>query len=448
MWTRDRIQAKLSAEAGVNLATHMLVAGAELPVGIAPTPILGTPGAYEDLPGGMGSVYVTVDPNNDNTIVTNANAFMIRCIANVPGTTRETYGMNAIVMPENLARFSVFMDDPSTDGYYADGYRFDGPFYANGPICIYSSSPTHENDPFFYSLQLTSDYYVYGTGAGGSHETTPAAGNLQMQPYNRLLMGPPYFEMGADPIPFGPDELNWEGIRTAARNGGLELIVPTDITDGSRMILRGDSTLTIMYDEYGAETVYDLSTLDKPAIWIENPGERVYLRGDTSDPFDMALTIGMMGDLYMSGDLTYANRDLEDPDNRIILGLLSVYGDMIIADDPDSPEPAWAGYEINTNSSFEYDAVLVSLDGQLKAEIYSQPATQCQFLLLGGYMIQEEGYTGTPTAGFDISVYFDPRLLTMHPPFFPTTANWNNVMFDDVPDMLEGWVTNGLHPYY
>ena len=196
--------------------------------------------------------------------------------------------------------------------------------------------------------------------------------------------------------------------------------------------------------------MYDLSDLDKPAIWIENPGERLYLKGVKTDPFDMALTIGMMGDLYMSGDLVYENRNLEDPDNRIILGLMTVYGDLIIADDPDpsNPELGWPGYEINTEGSFEYDAVLVSLDGVLQAENWGEPAGPQEFLLVGGYMIQEEGYTSTYTSGFDISVYFDPRLLTMHPPFFPTTANWNNIMFEDVPDIEEQWVTNGWNPHY
>lgn len=450
VWTRDRMQARFSAEGAINLATHMLVAGASLPDTLTATPILGTISSFEALPGEMGSAFVTVDPNDSNKVVTSANAFMLRCIAEVQGSTIETYGMQAIVMPENLARFSVFMDDPSTDGYYADGYRFDGPFYANGPICIYSSSPTHDNDPFFYSLQLTSDYYIYGTGAGGSHETTPAAGNLQMQPYNRLLMGPPYFELGIEPIPFGPDELDWEGARTAARNGGLEL----DLEDGARIRLEGDSTMVIRQTAGGADEIYDLATIDNPVVWIDNEiNERVYLAGDGFESWDMALTIGMMGSLYMSGDLLYANRDLEDPDNKTLLGLMCVYGDLIIADQPNAPEAGWDDFQINTEGGLEYDAVIVTLDGVLEAEKYWEPdpgTGKCAvFFLMGGYMIQEEGYTGTSGGqGFDISVYFDPRLLTMHPPYFPTTANWRNVMWVDVPDITAIQVDEGLNPVY
>ncbi|MCD6587100.1 MAG: hypothetical protein J7K88_00960, partial [Candidatus Fermentibacteraceae bacterium] len=210
IWAKDRIQAKLTAEAGINLATHMLVSGASLPPGTAPQDILGTEVSFFDLPGDMGAVYATVDPSDANEQVTSANAYKIRCIATVPGRTMDTYGMESILMPENLARFSVFMDNPSTGGYYGDGYRFDGPFYANGPVNVQSSSPTHDNDPFFYTFRLTSDYYVT---SGGTHVTTPATGNLQMRPYNRLSMGAPYFELGIDPIPFGAGELDWQGVR-------------------------------------------------------------------------------------------------------------------------------------------------------------------------------------------------------------------------------------------
>ena len=452
LWTRERIQAKLSAEAGVNLGIHKLVAGAALPTSLEPEPILGTFGSFENLPGNMGSVFVTVDPCNENDRVTNANAFRLRCIADVPGATViSNYGMEAIVMPENLARFSVFMDSPDTTGYYADGYRFDGPFYGNGPISVYSSSVSGVNDPFFYSLHLTSDYYIYGN-PNGPHASAPAVGNLEMQPYNRLSMGSPYFEMGIDTIPFGKNELDWQGVRNAAYSGGLVLSeAANQIEDGSRLVLRGDSTLVVKLHSGGPETSYDLSpsSIDNPVVWLENAAShRVYLSGYQTDYWDMPLTVGMYGSLYMSGELKYENSDLEDPDNTIILGLISVDGDMIIADDPDSNETGWAGFQIMTDHAFEYDAVLVSLEGVLKAEDYHAPDPMAEFLLLGGYMIDSEGYTGTGDKGFDISVYFDPRLLTMHPPFFPTTANWLNTMWADKPDMTALQVRDGLNPRY
>jgi len=445
IWTRDRIQAKLSAEAGINLATHMLIAGASLPTALEPAPILGTETSPFVLPGGMGSVYATVDPSNQNEYVVTANAFMIRCISTVPGTTLETFGMASIVMPENLARFSVFMENPNTSGYYGDGYRFDGPFYANGPIRVQSSSATHENDPFFYSLRLTSDYYL---AVGSTHQTTPTdGGNLEMRPYHRLCLGAPYFELGIDPIPFGEDELDWQGVRSAALADGLYLTI-AEVPDNSRLCLKGD-TLWVKTDSLAVTDVYYLGDMENPVVWIENdPSDRFFLRGNQNQGLDMALTIGCYGDVYMSGRLSYENEDLQDPTNEDLLGIMSVNGDMIIADE--SVDAGWTGesWVVSTQGGFTYSAVLVALEGDLFAENHKWPNTGVvEFRIQGGYMIQAEGYTSTGTKGFDIGVYFDPRLLFMHPPFFPTTANWNTTMWAEKPDMLPSDVTNGIPTY-
>ncbi len=448
IWARDRIQAKLSAEAGINLATHMLMAGASLPADSLPEDILGTEISFFDLPGDIGSVYASVDPSNSNNKVTSANAYLIRCIASVPGLTMDTYGMQSIVMPENLARFSVFMNNPSTSGYYGDGYRFDGPFYANGPVRVISTSPSSENDPFFYSFRLTSGYYV---SQGNTPITTPSTGNLEMQPYNRLLMGPPFFDLNVDPIPFGEDELDWEGVRSAAQTNGLYFPAGS-ITDSTRLALKGD-TLLIKAAPGAVVQEYYLGDLENPVVWIENgTDECFFLRSSQLQGLNIPLTIGCRGDVYMSGELSYENTDLQDPDNEQILGVMTVNGDLVIADDPgDQFEWGSQSFWVDTKDGFNYYAVIVALEGDLYASNYHYPPGPQEFRLNGGYMIQEEGYTSSSFgggSGFDIGVYFDPRLLYMHPPFFPTTANWNTTMWADKPDMTVNDVANGTHPEY
>ncbi len=450
IWARDRIQAKLSAEAGVNLATHMLTAGAALPPDSNPGDILGTENSFYDLPGGMGSVYASVDPSNENDRVTSANAYMIRCLARVPGRTMDTYGMQCIVMPENLARFSVFMDNPTTNGYYTDGYRFDGPFYANGAVRVISPSASTENDPFFYSFNLTSGYYL---SQGNTHRTTPSNGNLQMQPFNRLSMGPPFFDLNVDPIPFGANELNWQGVRSAAQTDGLYFASGT-IADSSRLALKGD-TLMIKATPASAVQKFYLGGLVNPVVWIENAqDECFFLRGSQLLGLNMPLTIGCRGDVYMSGELTYENTDLQDQANQQLLGIMTVNGDLIIADEklvgdqsPWNPAP----FHIDTKNGLNYYAVIVALEGNLVASNHRWPLGPQEFRLNGGYMVQEEGYTSSGYnggSGFDIGVLFDPRLLYMHPPFFPTTANWITIMWAEVPDMTVNEVSSGGHPYY
>ena len=447
IWTRDRIQAKLSAEAGVNLATHYLMGGASLPTDSTPAPILGTEMTPFVLPGDIGSVYATVDPSNENDQVTTANAYMIRCVAYDAG--EEEFGIEAIVMPENLARFSVFMDEPSLDGYYGDGYRFDGPFYANGPIAVFSYSATHENDVFFYSLSLTSDHYAYSTFGPGVSAYAPAIGNLEMRPYERLCLGAPYFEMSVDTIPFGSDELDWQAVRSAAQAGGLYLN-STDVPNGSRLALKND-TLFVRPTAASTATAYDLASLVNSVVWIENSvTDRFYLRSNQLPVFglNMGLTIATIGNIYMSGPLYYENMDPEDPHNTDMLGLMTVNGNLIIADDP-GPEPAWGSesFQITTDDSLTYCGVLVSLDGVLRAEDHWAPTPTAEFRIMGGYMIKEEGYTGSSSTGFNMGVHFDPRLLYMHPPFFPTTGNWQTTMWGERPNMTAIDVTHGIPEY-
>jgi len=54
---------------------------------------------------------------------------------------------------------------------------------------------------------------------------------------------------------------------------------------------------------------------------------------------------------------------------------------------------------------------------------------------MGGYMVQTEGYTGTGSAGYDMQVYFDPRLMTMHPPFFPNNGRWHVLYWTEESNM-------------
>ncbi|PIE52396.1 hypothetical protein CSA37_06290 [Candidatus Fermentibacteria bacterium] len=448
IWTRDRMQSRYTAEAGIHLATHMVVAGASLPTASSPEDILGTVSSPEVLPGSLGSAYVTVHSNRNNEDLISSNAYMFNCIGFNPGGSDST-GVRAVVSPLNLARFSVFMDDPTIEGAYTDGYRFDGPFYANGPVRVVSDTPNHEKDPFFYSFQLTSDYYV--SDWSGTHATGPAIGNLQMRPFERLSMGAPYFELEVDTIPFGKNEINWQGVRNAAISGGL-YFTAEEVPDGTRFRLV-QNTLELKTADGSPEQIFDLNALENPVIWFDNnSSDRMYVRGhgDPSFGMDSALTVGMNGDLYLAGNLVYSNQDLEDPENHCLVGFITVDGSFIIAEDPDlSGNPDWVGgWQIDTEGDFQVNAVLLALEGVLEAENYRKPEPgPAQFTVVGGYMIQNEGFTSTNTTGFDISVNFDPRLLSMHPPFFPTTGNWNTTMWEYVPGMTRSAVKIGIEEW-
>ena len=307
----------------------------------------------------------------------------------------------------SYAYYCCFMNDPSLDGYYADGFVVDGPFRANGPVVIHSSTPGRDNDPWFYSITLSSDYYLYGFGSSGVPCSTAQYENLWIEPYELMQQGSPWFDLGAEPLPFGPDYVDWQSIRTAAQNGGLFL----SLQDEARVILR-DSVLTVMETQFGNETVYQLSELGSPAVWIENgPSDRVYIRGSSDSHCAEEITMGGYGDFYLSGELVCQGDGM--------VGLVSVYGDLVIADDPETVEPGWPGYEIETDESLGFQCSMMALDGRFMAESWWEPTPQAVFDVIGGMQVQEHGYTGTYVSGFHIEFSYDERLLTENPPYYP-----------------------------
>ena len=443
-WSRDRIQVKLTAESGANLAVHMIMGGEDIPQGKVPEWFLGNNLTWFQLPDPLGEVVVAVDPNNRNDQVLSANSYEVRSMGRVNTTDGPlTFGMTTGVMPENVARFSVFMDSPDVSGYYGDGYKFDGPFYANGPVWIYSRSLGFNNDPYFYSLTLTSPYYL--AQSTKVQATQPAVsgggGNLRLQPYDRMLMGAPYFELNAEPIPFGSDELDWTSVRNAAQNGGL-VLSGTQVANRMRMMIRND-TLMVKLTEFGPVTKYWLDTLTNPVVWIEMPalGQDIYLRSYGNmrvDGLSMPLTIGTRGNIVMSGNMLYQNDDPLDPNNDTMLGLMTVNGNLLIArcQTAQGFPGHWPdGFAIETHMNVEYNAVLLALDGVIQAQDWRYPDPFRTFLVMGGYMVQTEGYTGTGSAGYDMQVHFDPRLMTMHPPFFPNNGRWHVLWWAEKPLM-------------
>ncbi|MGM0627232.1 MAG: hypothetical protein ACQETZ_03635 [Candidatus Fermentibacterota bacterium] len=456
VWKRDNMQARYSAEAGTALAVHMIMGGADVPGGDMPQAFLGSvdPEVWYDLPGDLGEVMVYVDPHDENEQVASANSYAVRGLARIPTSDGyRTYGMETAVMPENFARFACFLDEPDLSGAYADGYRFDGPFFANDPVRVVSNSPGRNNDPWFYSFQLTSDYYVAGWGS--THATTPhPLSDLYLEPYERMLLGPPYFELGAEPIPFGPSEVKWQAARDAAQSGGIFFdgsLYPS-LPSGTRMIVGSDSIWA--RTPGGTEYSYFIAdtALAKRVIWVENgPGDQLWIKGDPTAAVidslgvDSLLTIGCNGDIWFYGPLLYANDDMDDPENKCMLGLISIYGDLVMADDPDDNSGIdWASpfhIEMGVGTGgmggeeITYDAVVMALSGEFKAERYWEPTPMSDFNLVGGYIVNNEGYTTTSGAGLNSVIHYDTRLMTMHPPYFPQTGKWGTVYWKEWPEL-------------
>jgi hypothetical protein len=456
-WNQERIQARYTAEAAANLSVKMIMGGADVPQGLDPRQFLPVPPAvgWLDLPGtDLGEAIVWIDPSDHNPEVWDGDAYGLRALGRVPNTEGGfyTYGMETVVIPENFCRFATFLNKEVLGGYYGDGYRFDGPFFCNGPVCLWSGSVSAANDIWFYKFGLAADHYHFDQGWGSNDETSPIVGNLTIQPTERMQMGAPYFELGADSIPFGPDDVNWQDCRTAAMSGGLYFDASSalgELPNNTRLILMNDS-LFVKTSSIAAVQKFYLGGLANKVVWIDNNAtDRIYIKSmppyvSGADPIcptglSSELTIGMNGHLYIAGPLQYYNRDVQDPDNNIILGLLSVYGDFVLARDPiyfggtDWLDP----WKIVTDGNLELDATVMVLSGHYVAENAGAPPGPADFLLMGGYIVDDEGITSTMTSGWDTVIYFDPRLLSMHPPFFPQTGRWDVLYWAQRPELDE-----------
>jgi hypothetical protein len=274
-----------------------------------------------------------------------------------------------------------------------------------------------------------------------------------MQPIERMMLGAPHFELGVDPIPFGPDEVNWQDARDAAQSGGL-YFASGELPSGTRMIICQD-TLFVKTSDAAAEQYFTLDSLENPVVWIDNGAADIlyiksmppYVTGSTPtspNGLSLALTIGCNGTICPLGPLQYQNRDLLDPDNVIMLGLLSVYGDFMIPFDPSiSGGSDWNDpYKIMMDNDVEIDAVVMDLDGEFRAQDWTWPRPIADFMIMGGYIVNDEGYTTWgSTGGWNTVIYYDTRLMTMHPPFFPQTGRWDVVYWEELPDLDEHLIT-------
>ena len=464
-WAKERIQARFTAEAGTNMAIYMIMEGADVPQGDDPIQFLPETGDWYELGDELGWVLVYVDPHNENNEVAAANAYEVRCLSKVISEDQvEMYGIASLILPRNFAVYATFLNNAG-GGYFGDGYRFDGPFHSNSVVQLSSATIGRDQDPWFYSLAIAENHYLYRVPGTGITEvaTAPHHKNLYIEPYEKMIMGEPFFELDVDEIPFSSTEVGWQGAYNAAVAGGLVL---SGLQDRTRMIILHD-TLMVMENETAPVVKYCISDLANPVVWIDNgSSETVYLKTEEQDPershgLTTALTIGVNGNLCVSGPIMYEDIDLLNDSNRVMLGLVVKEGDFTIAVDPDmvtgvddwvladTTDKTWdiSTCKFDYSNGIQVDAVIMVLDGYFQLENvesanmlwWSNPAID--FEIVGGYIVNEEYITtwvsGTETYGFLTFVTYDPRLMTMHPPYFPQTGVWDTAYWDERPDMID-----------
>lgn len=327
----------------------------------------------------------------------------------------------AVSISADSGSYSDFLFLIDEQGYFRDSTIWNGPVRGNGVLFIRSYTPGRDNDPWFYSLTtaLDSIYTILPDTFVIISSTLPhpLETYLWVEPYELMCEGPPWFNLGADTIPFGADKVNWQSTYYAAVESGLCF---TSVASGTRVILESDSIhLRETFD--GPVLSYCISDLSEPVVWIDNAsGDDIFIRSippDSGSGITVPVTLGCSGNVYIMGDIRY------EPLSAGMLGLITVNGDIMIADTP--LNELWEGiWAIETEIDMLCSGSLLIIDGVFCAENAWEPHPAVDFTIFGGIQLVREWITayisGSNTWGYFIEHDFDQRLFDVSPPFYPT----------------------------
>lgn len=315
--------------------------------------------------------------------------------------------------------YLLFLNTTGT-GVFSDGTVMNGPVRSNGPFLLRSLTPGRENDPWFYSLTSAADS-IYTTLPDtflfiSSTEPHPEGTYLWVEPYELMSQGPPWFNLGADSIPFGSENVDWQSAHDAALGSGLYI---DGLEPGARVIIEADSIHLKETPDSEVQS-YCLSSFSEQVVWIGNgPDEHIFLRSmppDSGPGITIPMTLGCNGSVYIMGDVLY------EPVSGGMLGLIVKNGDVIIADTPeyDPWEGIWA---VETEQEMVCSGSILAMDGILYTEFPWEPHPAVDFTIAGGIQMEDYGITafisGPNTYGYFLQFDFDSRYFTASPPFYP-----------------------------
>ncbi|MFO8184693.1 MAG: T9SS type A sorting domain-containing protein, partial [Candidatus Aegiribacteria sp.] len=234
--------------------------------------------------------------------------------------------------------------------------------------------------------------------------------------YELMCQGPPWFNLGADTLPFGSGNVDWQSARDAALSSGLFI---DGLEPGARVIIGADS-IHLKETPGGEVQSYCMSGFSEQVAWIDNePDEHILLRSmppDSGPGITVPMTLGCNGSVYIMGDVLY------EPVSGGMLGLIVKNGDVIIADTPEY-DP-WNGiWAVETEKEMVCSGSMLIPDGILYAENPWEPHPAADFTIAGGVQLEDYGITayvsGQNTYGYFLQYDFDSRYFTASPPFYP-----------------------------
>ncbi len=235
--------------------------------------------------------------------------------------------------------------------------------------------------------------------------------------------------LGITPLPTDPSN-------TASYLGGYEIgnsnVVTTDMSTiitaattgngaaaiNTRSLYDREITLEFLDDGRVIRTV-ETDPPDTLALSVLAPTgalystETVHVKGD----FNGELSVYTSQNIYIEGNLAYADDPMINPHSDDMLGLIAGQN-VIVADNAD------------TQGDVTVQASIMAMTGSFLAENYNTRAVNGSLRLLGSIYQQDRGAIGTfdwgtnnILSGFQKNYRFDDRLSSAAPPYYPFVRN-------------------------
>ncbi len=340
-----------------------------------------------------GSYLIQIDPddNNPNTPI---KRYTIEGwgVAGPLATPWAVRRNRLVVQTESFSQYAYFTNSERTPAgqqvWFITGDRMNGPVHTNGQFAMFGK-PVFE-----------------GTVSSVASTIRFWDSNPNSRP---VFKEPP--KLGVPPKQY-PKTFP-EQTRDAARTGGL--------------VLQGNSSVTLLADGTMQVTNADKGWNNKVVPLPKNgvvyvDGGALSLKGTLNGQ----LTVGASGDIRVVDSVRYADDPRLNPKSDDMLGIVA--GKNVVI-------PKEAPHDV------EVHGVLMAIDKSIGVENYWEGPPKGKLTVYGGLIQANRGPVGTfnPGTGQKMSGYtkdysYDPRMGRMAPPFFPTTGDYKQLVWQEKKD--------------
>lgn len=379
----EKLQAFHAAEAGLDDA-HVWLRGRGIPPsGVNPFDPFNGP-----RPVNRGRVRVTIDPD-DNNPTRYVDLFTITATGDV-NSSRVTRRITKLLRTESFARYAYFTDSELLNGW---PIWFTSRDYLGGPV--------HTNDQLNIAGSPVFDGPVTSAASSIHYMRPPPSGGNSPR-FNGGVM----LSAGVTRLPLSVTQL-----RVAASSAGGAWY-----TGNTLIKLQPDGTMLVT------------NPLQR---WVDRPqplpaNGAIFVNGGNvtvSGTLDGQLTIGTNRDLVIANDIRYANDPVVDPQSNDVLGLVAEQNVIVSQTAP---------------SDLTVHASIMALNSSFTVANWWVGPPKGTLRLYGGVIQKSRGpvgtfsrYSGLKLSGYTKDYRYDTRLSGLAPPFYPTTAQYEEILWQE-----------------